>query len=406
MRRIRTEPERWSARGAGNALEDSLGAALRAAADATVPGPADLPPLAPEPLVVPRRLGLPALAGVLVLVAGGAVGAAQLVRAARAAREPLGTVDVPRGSTVSISGRHGRRIRLDGPITLSGDVERVVLAGEGEARVEAGERPLEIRGPSGSAIDLPAGATWSGTVAAAPAAQAAPPAHAGAAVGPPPAPSLAPPAPAPPPAPALAAAAPVVVARAAAPRPERAHHADRSPPAPLAAPPALEPGPPPSPAPASGADGAEAALVASAFRALRAGHDPAGALALLDQHAARFPLGVLAVEAGMARVEALLAEGERGRALATLEALPEGRGASPPARALLRGELRASLGGCRAALADFDAALASAVAGAGGSAEVSARARAGRAACRARLGISDETLAPLPTREGVEGAPR
>jgi hypothetical protein len=105
----------------------------------------------------------------------------------------------------------------------------------------------------------------------------------------------------------------------------------------------------------------------------------------------------------MARVEALLAEGDRRRALAALEALPEGRGASPPARALLRGELRASLGACRAALADFDAALAP---GAAGSSELGERARAGRAACRARLGISDETSAPLPTREGVEGAPR
>jgi hypothetical protein len=196
----------------------------------------------------------------------------------------------------------------------------------------------------------------------------------------------------------------MAVARAAGPRPERALHADRSPPAPsLAAAPVTALEPAPVPAPATGADGAEAALVASAFRALRAGHDPAGALALLDQHAARFPLGVLAVEAGMARVEALLAQGDRRRALAALEALPEARGAAPPARALLRGELRASLGACREALADFDAALAGA---AGGSAELAARARAGRAGCRARLGISDETLAPLPTREGVEGAPR
>jgi hypothetical protein len=144
--------------------------------------------------------------------------------------------------------------------------------------------------------------------------------------------------------------------------------------------------------PAASEDG-EAALMARAFRSLRGEHDPAGALSLLDTHASRFPAGRLAAEASLARVEALLALGRRGEALAVLDRDAGGRGlvAGSAAgergreRALLRGELRAEAGRCTEAIADFAAADHDAPA------EIVARALWGRAACRARVG--DEAAA-------------
>jgi hypothetical protein len=58
--------------------------------------------------------------------------------------------------------------------------------------------------------------------------------------------------------------------------------------------------------------GAEAALLESAERALRE-HDAAGALALLDQHARRFPDGIFLVEAEAARAIATCEAGDRER---------------------------------------------------------------------------------------------
>jgi len=123
--------------------------------------------------------------------------------------------------------------------------------------------------------------------------------------------------------------------------------------------------------------------VGEAFRALRARRDPDAALALLDRHDRLFPRGALALEAGLARVEALLGAGRRAAALDVLDGLADGRDEAARQRSLLRGELRADAGRCTEALADFKAAES-----AGGSAKGDRRARAlwGQATCRARLG--------------------
>jgi len=69
--------------------------------------------------------------------------------------------------------------------------------------------------------------------------------------------------------------------------------------------------------PAEAGLGAEAALLESVERALRA-RDSARALALLDEHARRFPAGALLMEAEAARAIATCqtADGEHGRELA------------------------------------------------------------------------------------------
>ena len=78
---------------------------------------------------------------------------------------------------------------------------------------------------------------------------------------------------------------------------------------------------------------------------------------LLDEHDARFPSGVLALEAAVARIDALLLVGRRADALEHLARLPLGRVGRRMELQLLRGELYAERD-CRKALADFDAVLA------------------------------------------------
>jgi hypothetical protein len=147
-----------------------------------------------------------------------------------------------------------------------------------------------------------------------------------------------------------------------------------------------------TPAPGPSAIAEEAALVGAALRRLREQRDPAGALALLDEHDGRFSqTGALSDEARTTRVEALLRLGEHGRALALLDQhapRPSGRG-----RELLasRGELRADAARCHEALADFDALLEDDTISDG----VTERALYGRAACRARLGAGDDARADL-----------
>jgi hypothetical protein len=187
--------------------------------------------------------------------------------------------------------------------------------------------------------------------------------------------------------------APVVAPLAAsvepAPRASRARPAAVEPP-PLPAPDLAPPAATPAPAPSAIAE--EAALVGAALRRLREHGDAAGALALLDEHDSRFSrASALTDEARTTRVEALLRLGEHGRALALLDEhtpRPSGRG-----RELLvaRGELRAAVGRCREAVADFDALLGDDTASDG----VAERALYGRAACRARLGAGDGARADL-----------
>lgn len=130
-----------------------------------------------------------------------------------------------------------------------------------------------------------------------------------------------------------------------------------------------------APAPAE----SESHVLAQALRKLRQERDARGALQLLDGYAERFPRGRLAPEAALGRVEALMALDRRNEALRLLEttpSLPLGR-----ETAVLRGELRASAGRCREAIADFGEALSASPRDA-----LDDRALFGRAFCRARGG--------------------
>src|SRR5207248_3097537 len=88
----------------------------------------------------------------------------------------------------------------------------------------------------------------------------------------------------------------------------------------------------------------ETRLLGSAVRALRQDHDAAAALAILDEHRARFPQGTLRPEAELARIDALLSLGRRAEALGLLDrALSPGLGRTRELH-VLRGELRAEAG--------------------------------------------------------------
>jgi hypothetical protein len=125
---------------------------------------------------------------------------------------------------------------------------------------------------------------------------------------------------------------------------------------------------------------AESELLQRALEKLRRPHDGAGALLLLDEHRARFPGGVLALEAAVARVDALMLLGRRGDALEQLARLPLARVGRRAELQLLRGELYAERD-CKKALADFDAVL-----GGAAPAVLHERALYGRATCRLRSG--------------------
>lgn len=152
------------------------------------------------------------------------------------------------------------------------------------------------------------------------------------------------------------------------------------------------PGPPPPPvAPVSPAPpspvAVEQALLADILKLLRAEHRPEAALALLNEHAERFPDTVLAPEAGMFRAEALLGLGRKTEALSILDGLPL---ASMPSRnecLVLRGELRSAAGRWQEAQADFEMPLSAS------KSAIDARSRAsveralwGRASARSHLG--------------------
>jgi len=166
-------------------------------------------------------------------------------------------------------------------------------------------------------------------------------------------------------------------------------------PAPAADPaPAVEPPPAPrhaparrvavttDPRPAPPEIAQEAELLRDVLLAVRDGHDPHQALALLDAHAARFPLGALTAEAAALRAQVLLRLGNREAALAVLDGLPLTNAGGSPQLVVTRGELRSLVGRCAEAVADFGWALdASRLAAAD-----RGRALYGRASCRARAG--------------------
>ncbi|MBX7113551.1 MAG: hypothetical protein K1X64_04385 [Myxococcaceae bacterium] len=105
----------------------------------------------------------------------------------------------------------------------------------------------------------------------------------------------------------------------------------------------------------------ETRLLASALEQLRKAKNPARALTMLDDYLARFPQGVFAQEASLARVDALLSLNRRREVLAALESLPPTTFTGVPHEEemrLLHGQLLAEFGDCGAAMPIFDSALA------------------------------------------------
>ena len=125
----------------------------------------------------------------------------------------------------------------------------------------------------------------------------------------------------------------------------------------------------------------ESRLLGLALRELRQTHDAKQALVRLDEYTARFPSGLLKVEAQAARVDALMLLGRRDEALGLLEHTTFTRLPRGGELTVLRGELRAASGRCREALSDFAASGDS-----GSTAEVAERGLYGQGMCRAHLG--------------------
>ena len=157
--------------------------------------------------------------------------------------------------------------------------------------------------------------------------------------------------------------------------------------APEMAPPAVAPSP----------IAVEQSLLGQAMRMLRDGHDARTALALLAQHAERFPRGALASEATMLRIEALLALGRRDEALSVLDRVPLASLPNRDEQLVVRGELRAADGRWRAAEQDFDEVLRERGLPAASvrARNIQERALWGRAAARSRLGDQDGARADL-----------
>ena len=125
---------------------------------------------------------------------------------------------------------------------------------------------------------------------------------------------------------------------------------------------------------------AESEALAAVLVKLRREHDAQGALALLDGSQALFAHGTLALEARVARIDALLALGRSSEALGLLEHLPFAQSGRGGELRLVRAELRATTD-CGQALSDFDALVRQALAPA-----LTERALYGRAACELRVG--------------------
>jgi TolA-binding protein len=143
------------------------------------------------------------------------------------------------------------------------------------------------------------------------------------------------------------------------------------------------PEPPPAPLANPSALAQESRLLAGAIHKLRQERNPGQALAMLDQHRARFGAkGALEPEAKVTRIEALLRLGRHDQALGLLDAQTLTAAGVGREMLVARAELRAEKGRCGAALNDFNLLLA---------AEappdlVTQRAMYGRATCRAQQG--------------------
>jgi hypothetical protein len=127
----------------------------------------------------------------------------------------------------------------------------------------------------------------------------------------------------------------------------------------------------------------ESRLLAGALHKLRQEHDPGQALAMLDEHRARFEAkGALEPEANVTRIEALLRLGRHDQALGLLDGLALTTAGVGREMLVARAELRAERGRCGAALNDFNPLLSADAA----PDLVSERALYGRATCRAQMG--------------------
>jgi len=107
---------------------------------------------------------------------------------------------------------------------------------------------------------------------------------------------------------------------------------------------------------------AESRMLATALRQLRKQRDSAAALATLDDLRAQHPVGLLADEAAVARVDALVSLGRSEEALRELERLAPTLMPGTVRRAqlqLLRAELLVGAGRCAEALTLFDALVSS-----------------------------------------------
>jgi hypothetical protein len=139
----------------------------------------------------------------------------------------------------------------------------------------------------------------------------------------------------------------------------------------------------------------ESRMLQAAIEQLNVRGNATSALAQLDAYSETFPHGVLAREAEVARVDALLRLGRDAEALGLLDAASERNfeGYPRPAQLrVLRGELLATLGRCSEAIPIFSGALSDAQTG-----QASERALYGRANCRATLGEGAASRADLET---------
>jgi hypothetical protein len=134
----------------------------------------------------------------------------------------------------------------------------------------------------------------------------------------------------------------------------------------------------------------EARLLGRALQSLHRDHDPRAALAVLDDHAARFPSSVLGPEADITRVDALLALDRRPSALAVLDRLEIPATTRGRELAVVRAELRVSAKRYAEAIADFTRTLADA-----GDDALSERALHGRIACYLATGGEASARADL-----------
>ncbi|MHB8416634.1 MAG: tetratricopeptide repeat protein [Myxococcales bacterium] len=137
----------------------------------------------------------------------------------------------------------------------------------------------------------------------------------------------------------------------------------------------------------------ESELLREALRSLNVERDPQNALRLLDRYRARFPSGVLAREAEVARLDADVRLGRNGEALGILDRASAGDfdGYPRPAQLrLLRAELLSNAGRCQEAEPVFSGLLAEPP-----SNPATERALFGRASCRAKLGDAPGSRADL-----------